>query len=304
MLRINPFGHSPNCSVPIPLVLTYLSKFLPGIEDKSYYAYFTESGRSALSLLLDSLDLSPTDNILIVTTSGGPYISSCVTSTIELFCNWVRTPNANTRASLIIHEFGYICDVPPWVPRNLPVINDFAYCLGTLLGSSISSYSSDYAIFSLPKLFPVSSGGLLLSKSVFVSNSTRSSFAPVSPAKDSSALTLLPLVSKWCQSRQDNFIQMCDLFSRLDLPPFFSSHSSSSVPGAFVLRSTTSKVFSDYNKHYCTSHGIECTQYYGNGGFILPLHQFLDSESLTYIYQTLYNSFESSNYYNNSSTLS
>ena len=49
---------------------------------------YLKSGRAALLQALIDIGLTKNDSILIVTTSGGKYVSSCVTNTIELICEW------------------------------------------------------------------------------------------------------------------------------------------------------------------------------------------------------------------------
>src|SRR5688500_8114317 len=71
---------------------------------------FLENARSALWTCLKFLELKQTDEVCIETTSGGPYISSCVTRTIESVCNWSRSVNSKTKLIIVIHEFGFPCN--------------------------------------------------------------------------------------------------------------------------------------------------------------------------------------------------
>ena len=133
----------------------------PGVQN-----YFGPSGRWLLDVALGSLGLERSDEITILTTSGETYVSTCVSVTAFNHCRIGRAPTASTRAIILIHEFGYVCDdvvrkIAEWQGRGITVIEDCAHVAGLdVEGAPIGSFG-DFALFSLPKIVPAPSGGLL-----------------------------------------------------------------------------------------------------------------------------------------------
>src|SRR5215831_13881044 len=127
----------------------------------------TSSGRKAIALILEDCGLKPSDEVLVTTTFNKPNVSSCVTSTIFNYCKPSRVLSNSTRAVLVIHEFGVphpqitelrsLCD-----DREIPLIEDCAHSVDSRWpdGSIVGSVG-DYVIYSLPKIFPIASGGLV-----------------------------------------------------------------------------------------------------------------------------------------------
>ena len=66
---------------------------------------YTCNGREAIHLALEQYQLQPTDLVTILTTSENFYISSCVTKTIEIFCQWNREILPETKIIFVNHEF-------------------------------------------------------------------------------------------------------------------------------------------------------------------------------------------------------
>ena len=135
--------------------------------NKANSVRFYASGRAAISACLSQERLERADEVLIVTTTQGPYISSCVTEAIEAVCAWSRELTPRTKMALVIHEFGFPCDsslIAECQARRIPVMEDCAYALGSRMeGASVGCFG-DYAIYSLPKHFPVPFGGILASR--------------------------------------------------------------------------------------------------------------------------------------------
>lgn len=132
---------------------------------------FTPSGRAALEAILRNLDLDPADDILIANSSGQTYISSCVTCTVFNHCRPSRVLSDQTRAILVIHEYGFphphldeLLEVAR--TREIPLIEDCAHSLDSSIdGRPLGSFG-DFAIFSLPKVLPVAAGGILVAAAI------------------------------------------------------------------------------------------------------------------------------------------
>lgn len=128
---------------------------------------FLPNGRQGIAAILSSLALEPTDEVYITNSTGQTYIPSCVTCTVFNFCQPTRVLTKATRAILIIHEYGIphpkLRDlVSKGHEHGIPVIEDCAHTMDSHLdGRPLGSFGS-YAIYSLSKIFPVQSGGLLI----------------------------------------------------------------------------------------------------------------------------------------------
>jgi hypothetical protein len=130
------------------------------------HVQFMPSARLALEHVLRNLALEPADEILITNSSGQTYISACVTCHVFNHCQPSRVLTERTRAIVAIHEYGYphphlaeLIDAAR--DRGIPLIEDCAHSLDSTLGGAPLGSFGDFAIFSLPKVFPVRAGGIL-----------------------------------------------------------------------------------------------------------------------------------------------
>jgi hypothetical protein len=241
--------------------------------------YFTRSGKESIFQALCQYKLQPSDEVLIVTTTQNKYISTCVTSQIERICRWSRSMSDHTRLIFINHEFGYICEeVNQYKTYGLPIIEDMAYSLfsgrDTLAGGQ-----GDFTIYSLPKIFPVQMGGVLR-----VNNSEALHYAPV----------LEPAIRKALRSLASHYLQEADsnIAARLHNDAYFrksigtvgGTHRfeslSGQVPGAFLFH--LPQIDLDALKVFLQRNGIECSVFYGEDCFYLPLHQMLKDSDINF----------------------
>ena len=243
---------------------------------------FASSGRQALKMALNRIGLQRDESVLIITTTGGPYISSCVTTAINEICRWTRDPEVGTKAVLLIHEFGFPCELPRFLSGlNLPVIEDCAYGIGSRIAGAAIGSIGDYAIYSLPKYYPVPFGGMLISKKEAANICEK----PL-PDDDKDFLTDMLMRSsgsqeEWNKIRRSNW----EFFERQlrdhSVHPYFNLEDGV-VPGTFIARAPFAVSGAQIKKN-CVDAGIEATEYYGNDGFYFPIHQFLTDYERTYI---------------------
>jgi len=124
---------------------------------------FLPSGRRAIAAVLASLALKPADEVYISNSTGQTYISSCVTCTVFNFCQPTRVLTKNTRAILVIHEYGIphpdLRDlVSEGRERGIPVIEDCAHSMDSTVDGRPIGCFGDYAVYSLSKREGCSSG--------------------------------------------------------------------------------------------------------------------------------------------------
>ena len=257
-----------------------------GANDKSLASYFhgkievCTRGTEAICLALESLELEENDEVFIRTSSGGKYVSSCVTSSIEKFCKWSFEETKNTRAVFLIHEFGYFCDMPKLeLHQSLPIIEDCAYAFPSEYRSDFGK-TGDFVIYSFPKAFPVNFGGLLevRNKKYTIGNSE---------IDKQLKKMIVCLVEEYIQSieefqkrRLKNYSFLESSCKRIGLRPYFDL-TERDLPSAFVFREDSQEKAIALKKHL-TGVGIECSVFYQNNGFFIPNHQELTDVDLAY----------------------
>lgn len=130
--------------------------------------FCTSAGRVAIDLVCRHLGLKANDEVFITTTFGAHYVSSVVTSPIFNYCKISKVLTEQTRLIYIIHEFGVAHPETQKLARsarNLGIasLEDCAYSVDSFFdsGKRVGSYG-DYVIYSLPKVFAIPLGGILI----------------------------------------------------------------------------------------------------------------------------------------------
>jgi len=250
---------------------------------KAYNWGYTLSGRSALKLALDSLKLSKSDTITILTTSSNFYISSCVTSQIEDFCLWNRSINDQTKAILVNHEFGFpFEDLRGLKKYGLPIIEDCAHSFLSQNEENSVGSVGDFLIFSLPKYFPIQIGG------IFCSHEPISNKIVALPAEEMHYIRnalgyYLPSISQFAFDRRKNFDYYTSLFSANGYLPRFEMKTHH-IPGVYIF-----KLF-DYQdgqglKDHLWKNGIESSVFYKENSVYIPVHHRLNQGDMDCMYE-------------------
>ena len=259
---------------------------------QSEEAVLTRNGRGALALALEALAIGPADEVVIHTTSGGPYISRCVTETIERYGSWARNLSARTKAIVLIHEFGFPAKLPDeFVQSELPVINDCAYALGVANAVQATRKDiRDYTIFSFSKAFPVPYGGALVGKAGSGVRST------LSPEKSQLLLGLLlerylPSLAEAHRKRKQVWAWYQAAFSKHDISPRLLSDLADAVPHAFLANiddeASLIPVREEMNRQF-----IESSVYFGRRAYFFPCHQSMGFHSVSYVVDTFIDALE------------
>ena len=257
--------------------------------DAAQQVHLYSNARSAIWSCLMDLRLSKIDEVCIQTTSNGPYISSCVTKTIEHICSWSRKITNRTKLVFVIHEFGFPCDehrMQTFRGMGIPILEDCAYAIGSRLEGAVVGRYGDYAVYSLPKYYPVEGGGILACKKPMneVWNGD-----PASPTgrhlSNAEGVELLSRIAcsetvkhHWNRVRRDNWRHFARSLTKLGVEPYFDLEDAV-VPGVFVC-SLPSRINGQALKKKFVDAGVEATEYYGHGGFYFPAHQFLSEHDV------------------------
>lgn len=289
-ISISPFGlgssySSNNLSNQSPMLSP--KYWLNNGEDIIYL----KSGRAALHQALIDIGLSRNDSVLIVTTSGGRYVSSCVTDTIEKICRWGHDIDNLTSAILIIHEFGFPCMIPEkLIDMKLPIIEDCAYAIGTRIEGGRVGEVGDYALYSFSKYFPFPFGGILVSRKEKRERAPSDLLRLSADGEYFLKCQLEDVENKckeWNNIRRNNWEYFSMELAPFGLNPFFASNPKN-IPGVFVFKLPSNiNIKGPMMKDALTKQGIECTVYYTMGGFYFPVHQELSNYDKQYIVHNL-----------------
>jgi len=115
---------------------------------------------------LEEAGLQPArDHVCLLTTSGSRCVSPCVQWALGHW-RWGRRPRPETRAVLVIHEWGIphpdsAAIAQACRERGWALIEDCAHALVTALWAGEVGRYGDWSIYSLPKFTSIPSGGLL-----------------------------------------------------------------------------------------------------------------------------------------------
>jgi hypothetical protein len=245
---------------------------------------FCESGRAAVNLALQTLQLDAANTVTILTTTGNTYISKCVTTEIEKFCRWSRDWREDTRAILVNHEFGFGYEQLRELKRfQLPVIEDAAHSFASDNSEQSVSRVGLFTVYSFPKFFPIQLGGLL------VCDETIDVPEPVSLETKRYMQKILSFYIKRLVSTKEKRRQTFEYFSvkfkELGFSPRFhlTTHS---IPGVFMFKSN-GQVDLPAMKVFLTNHGIQCSVFYGENAFFLPLHERIETDDVDYFFEAV-----------------
>lgn len=241
---------------------------------------YTRNGRTAIRQALDALQLRRSDIVTILTTTGNSYVSGCVTAAIENVCGWSRALERRTRAILVIHEFGYPYEnLEELQDYGLPIIEDSSYAFASQNTQHSAGKVGEYVVLSFPKYFAIPFGGALV-------HSHSSSPGPELPREAreflNSALDVhVGAIGDVARRRHANFDALSALLRPTGCAPRFPSVPGH-VPGVFLCR-VPEGVDLPRLKAQMYQLGVECSVFYGERAFFLPVHQCLSYAELRYI---------------------
>jgi dTDP-4-amino-4,6-dideoxygalactose transaminase len=248
---------------------------------------FTYNGREAIQLALEQFDLQPNDLVSIITTSQNFYISSCVTKKIESFCQWNREIVPETKLVFVNHEFGYPYPyMDQLAATGLPIIED---CCTTFFSqdknNKVGSYG-DFAVYSLPKFFPIQIGGLLV-------NNSSTTLIRSTQLQDNERVHIQNVLSHYLKKevsilkvRKENWDYAVAQLMKLGFTPRFQNDEKT-IPSALLLNNNNKIKDLNIFKTFLYEHGIQNSIFYGEDTFFIPVHQNLSPEDLDYFYEVI-----------------
>jgi hypothetical protein len=250
---------------------------------------FTSSGKEAIGLSLAALGLARNDCVTIFTTSANRYISGCVTREIEKFCQWSRKMEPCTAAILVNHEFGYpYRELASLKQFGVPIIEDACHSFLADTSQADMGRVGDFVLFSLPKVFPIQIGGVLAYDPRFPVGSSGHSQSGAENYQARVISHYVECLDEIRTARIANYNGLRDRFEVLGCHPRFELLEND-VPGVFLF-STPPGADLPAMKEYGWNHGIECSVFYGEDAFFIPVHQRLGPADLDY-FKTIFGRF-------------
>lgn len=237
---------------------------------------FCPKAREGIVIILKELGLQPTDVVTILTTTGSPYISGCVTKAIEAVCKWSRQIEKNTKVLFVNHEFGYSYEnVSVLRNYNLPIIEDCAHSFFT--ESPDIGRVGDYVIYSLPKPFSMQLGGIIKYKNEITYNCPKDIERYIKSALEPQIGSISSIKKK----RFDNYDYYLERLKDLGIKPFFQMKQGD-IPGAFMFTWPECK---DYRrlKSLMNDNGVDSSVFFGNEAYFVPIHHNLSRSEIDYI---------------------
>jgi hypothetical protein len=241
----------------------------------------------AMKAVLQHIGISDGDNVAVYKTFDNDYITRCVTAPIEHFGSVSRAINNQTKAVVVIHEFGHpykdlITLKKECEKRDIPLIEDCAWSYGTKVGDIRIGEVGDYSIYSLPKILPLQYGAILTGLTINDEDNWNN-YQLLDYFKRELILQkleeYLPTIHQASEQRRTNWQRLATLFAQ-DGFDVYAELAEGVVPGAFMVK------LDDYQKAFerYESFGVETGRYYHDGALFLPVHQNLKGDQIDYIY--------------------
>lgn len=197
---------------------------------------FFENGKAAIHYIARLLNLTKTDQVTIYTATDNNYVSTCVTGTLFNYCSISRVMSKNTKAIYVIHEFGKVHpEMIQLINRakelNIPIIEDCAHTFDSCNDTYCAGSLADFTIYSLPKIFPVKKGGILIGKNIEkgILNHNMS----VNEEIKKEFLHFFPAREYLSNRRKENYLLLKNLFYDFVLP--FTFHKNE-TPYFFIMK--------------------------------------------------------------------
>lgn len=249
---------------------------------------YTLNGREALNIALNQYGLKRSDVVTIFTTSDNFYISGCVTVEIEKFCNWSREVTTATKVILVNHEFGYPYDdlVKLKSEHNLPIIEDCAHTFYSEDKNNSIGRVGDFVIYSFPKVYPMQIGGLLVSNLMGALSENNLLNSELLRHIKNVCSEYVRKKAEIVEARRTNYMVLRDRFAELGFKERFPL-TERIVPGVFMFSTKGSGIDLPQLKKYYYDHGVQCSVFYGEEAFFLPVHQNLIKEDMDYFFEVI-----------------
>lgn len=241
------------------------------------YKYeFCPKAREGIVIVLKELNLKPDDVVTILTTTGNPYISGCVTKAIERVCKWSREFTPMTKAIFVNHEFGYAYERLSELKKyKIPIIEDCAHSFFTQ--SPDIGKVGDYVIYSLPKGFSMQLGGIVVYRGELKYKCPDQIVRYIKSALEPQ----IGKISSFVEKRFINFKYYLSALSDLGIYPYFKLKEGD-VPGVFMFVWPECLNYRSL-KTFLNDNGVDSSVFFGQDAYFIPVHHNLSTNEMDYI---------------------
>lgn len=248
---------------------------------------YVADGRKAINIALQHYNLQKEAVVTILTSSNNFYISSCVTNEIEKFCKWSRQIEKNTTVIFVNHEFGYpYKQLNELKKYNLPIIEDCCHSFFSTDKEAAMGNVGDFVIYSFPKMFPLQIGGLLTTNKSFINKE-------VNKLSNEKNRYIKNVLSHYIVNQQDiikkrieNYNYLKSQLATVGIEERFKLEDGV-VPGVFMFTIKNESIDLPLLKNYLYAQGIQCSIFYGERSFFIPVHQNLIKPDLDYFIKAI-----------------
>jgi hypothetical protein len=184
---------------------------------------------------------------------------------------------SSTRLIVVIHEWGIpYPKIDEVLKAGIPVVEDCAYAFASTHNNQQVGRKGKYAIFSLPKFFPINFGGLVcgIQQHVAIPPEHRRAIFNVVGSE-------LPRLASIRDARIAAWRYMESGFGRIGCAPTLPLEPGT-VPGVFIFKPHPEVVPEDIKKAY-QLHGIEASVFYPWHAVFVPCHQHLTPGAMDYM---------------------
>jgi len=248
---------------------------------------YTVNGRKAINIALGLCNLKKDDVVTILTTTENFYISGCVTKEIEKYCKWSRNILPETKVLLVNHEFGYpYNELQKLKDHKLPIIEDCAHSFFSRDTGDTIGNVGDFVIYSFPKMFSLQIGGLLVSN--IPNKLGKKNHIGINELRHVKNVLSSQINSKEkiIRDRFSNYKYLRDKFESLGFTGRFQLDDGV-VPGVFMFSTDGHMIDLPELKKYYYAHGVQCSVFYGENAFFIPVHQNLSEQDMQYFYEII-----------------
>lgn len=256
-------------------------------EIRENYTFFP---RASYALYAALKHIGGDGEVVIVKTHSGDFVSGCVTSAIEGSGSKWRmrgwTDEKKVKAVIAVHEFGVPVyrkqdlEIIDWAVKNkVPVIEDCAWMWRKVFKES------QYAVFSLQKMFNVNYGGLL--QGVQLSDEKLWEWGVLDTVKRD----LFLAGNAWHLGREErisNWNYYHSLVKADGMMPDSYEYEKDMNEGIWLptiyMQEFETEEIADAIIKRLEEFGIQAGRYWGTNKVYLPIHQYMSLEEVQYMF--------------------
>lgn len=246
---------------------------------------FFSKAKEAMHYLAKKFNLNREDQVAIFTSSNNSYVSTCVSATFFNYCGISRVLNKNTKFIYVIHEFGKLHPDTMALRKmademQVVMIEDCAHTIDSFNQDFICGRVGDYAIYSLPKVFPMKNGGILVGNDL--KENVYNHHSEIDHAIKKEFIQLYKHLQFFTLKRKENYNYLKGIFENFQIPFEFSE---GETPYFFILKDKyADEIFNLFDNKL-----VEFGRTYIQDWLCIPIHPFNEKEEYLNLHNRIKN---------------